>query len=60
MAAKIVRTTLTGLMVVILIVAAVVSAVLGDCKDAIAILVIVVLNATRFLSDLERRGVLLG
>ncbi len=36
---------LTGLMVVILIVAAVVSGVLGDWKDAIAILAIVVLNA---------------
>jgi Ca2+-transporting ATPase len=36
---------LTGLMVVILIVAAVVSGVLGDWKDAIAILTIVVLNA---------------
>jgi Ca2+-transporting ATPase len=36
---------LTGLMVVILIVAAVVSGALGDWKDAIAILAIVVLNA---------------
>ena len=36
---------LTALMVVILIVAAVVSALLGDYKDAIAITVIVVLNA---------------
>jgi Ca2+-transporting ATPase len=36
---------LTGLLVVILIVAAVVSGVLGDWKDAIAILAIVVLNA---------------
>ena len=36
---------LTGLMVVILIVAAVISGVLGDWKDAIAILAIVVLNA---------------
>ncbi len=36
---------LTGLMVVILIVAAVVSGVLGDWKDAVAILAIVVLNA---------------
>jgi len=36
---------LTGLMVVILIIAAVVSAALGDWKDAIAILAIVVLNA---------------
>ena len=36
---------LTGLMVVILIVAAVVSGVIGDWKDAIAILAIVVLNA---------------
>ena len=36
---------LTGLMVVILIVAAVVSGAVGDWKDAIAILAIVVLNA---------------
>jgi Ca2+-transporting ATPase len=36
---------LTGLMVVILIIAAVISGVLGDWKDAIAILAIVVLNA---------------
>jgi len=36
---------LTGLMVLILIVAAVVSGALGDWKDAIAILAIVVLNA---------------
>ncbi|MEJ2210354.1 MAG: cation-translocating P-type ATPase [Anaerolineae bacterium] len=36
---------LTGVMVVILIVAAVVSGVIGDWKDAIAILAIVVLNA---------------
>jgi Ca2+-transporting ATPase len=36
---------LTGLMVVILIVAAVVSGALGDWKDAIAILAIVILNA---------------
>jgi Ca2+-transporting ATPase len=36
---------LTGLMVVILIVAAVVSGALGDWKDAIAILAIVVINA---------------
>ncbi len=36
---------LTGLMVIILIVAAVVSGALGDWKDAIAILAIVVLNA---------------
>jgi P-type Ca2+ transporter type 2C len=36
---------LTGMMVVILIVAAVVSGALGDWKDAIAILAIVVLNA---------------
>jgi Ca2+-transporting ATPase len=36
---------LTGLMVVILIVAAVVSGALGDWKDAVAILAIVVLNA---------------
>ena len=36
---------LTGLMVVILIVAAAISGALGDWKDAIAILAIVVLNA---------------
>jgi len=36
---------LTGLMVVILIIAAVVSGILGDWKDAIAILAIVILNA---------------
>ncbi len=36
---------LTAVMVVILIIAAVVSAVLGDHKDAVAILAIVVLNA---------------
>ncbi len=36
---------LTGLMVVVLIIAAVVSGALGDWKDAIAILAIVVLNA---------------
>ena len=36
---------LTGLMVVILIISAVVSGLLGDWKDAIAILAIVVLNA---------------
>jgi Ca2+-transporting ATPase len=36
---------LTGTMVVILIVAAVVSAALGDFKDAVAILAIVILNA---------------
>ncbi len=36
---------LTAIMVVILIIAAVISAILGDYKDAVAILVIVVLNA---------------
>jgi Ca2+-transporting ATPase len=36
---------LTATMVVILIIAAVISAILGDTKDAIAILIIVVLNA---------------
>jgi Ca2+-transporting ATPase len=41
----ILREQLTGLMVVILIVAAVVSGALGDWKDAVAILAIVVLNA---------------
>ncbi|MBI4903870.1 MAG: cation-translocating P-type ATPase [Acidobacteria bacterium] len=42
---KILWEQLTALMVVILIVAGVVSALLGDYKDAIAILAIVVLNA---------------
>lgn len=42
---KILREQLTSTLVVILIVACVVSAVLGDYEDAIAILVIVVLNA---------------
>jgi Ca2+-transporting ATPase len=42
---------LTGLMVVILIVAAVVSGALGDWKDAIAIMAIVVLNALLGLSQ---------
>ena len=36
---------LTGTLVLILIVAAVVSAIIGDVKDAVAILAIVVLNA---------------
>ena len=36
---------LTAMMVVILIIVAIVSAVLGDYKDAVAILAIVVLNA---------------
>ncbi|MGD9146035.1 MAG: cation-translocating P-type ATPase [Anaerolineae bacterium] len=42
---------LTGLMVVILIVAAVVSGALGDWKDAVAIMAIVVLNALLGLSQ---------
>src|SRR3989442_1417287 len=41
----IVREQLTGLMVIVLMVAAVLSAILGDYKDAIAIGAIVVLNA---------------
>ncbi len=42
---------LTALMVVILIIAAVISAALGDYKDAIAILIIVVLNAALGLTQ---------
>ena len=40
---------LTGTLVLILIVAAVVSAMVGDVKDAVAILAIVVLNVNLWL-----------
>lgn len=42
---KILLEQLTGLMIIILIIAAVISLLMGETKDAIAILVIVVLNA---------------
>jgi Ca2+-transporting ATPase len=42
---KILLEQLTGMMIIILIIAAIISLLLGETKDAIAILVIVVLNA---------------
>ncbi len=45
---------LTAVMIVILIVAAIISAVLGDTKDAVVILVIVVLNAALGFSQEHR------
>ena len=54
---QIILSQFTGLLVVILIVAAIVSALIGDLKDAIAILAIVVLNAILgFRPGISRRA----
>ena len=55
---EILREQLSGIMVIILVAAAIVSVVLGDYTDAVVILAIVVLNAALgFQQDYIRRSV---